>query len=464
MSWIEKLYRTYDNNSACIGQKDKAPLLPLCHDIQNAHIEIAIDGKGNFLRAYIVEKTDTPTIIPVTEDSMTRRTGSKPVGHPLCDKLQYIAGDFTKFGGEVTSGYAKKPQEPHEAYLKQLSDWCASPHKHTKVFAVHEYVRRGQVIADLVRIGILPVDSEGRLIKARSGTTKKDAQGIFRVIPAGSKPEEAFVRWMVEIAGDPESRLWRDPSIWKSWADFNATLESKNGLCYVEGQIEPLASKHPKKIRHRADGAKLISSNDEEGYTFLGRFTSADEACGVGFEVTQKAHNALRWLIDRQGFVEYVKDGHTTKASLAVVAWAVSGAKIPDPFADTLSLLFGAGDNSTEIQAGYTAQEIGTQLAKKIAGYSAKLGATDDVVVLALDSATPGRMAIRYYRELTGSEFLDRVISWHDINNGCTWQQRLGKDRVFVGVPAPRDIAEAAYGRRLDCILSAPLRQLRDGR
>jgi CRISPR-associated protein Csd1 len=66
---------------------------------------------------------------------------------------------------------------------------------------------------------------------------------------------------------------------------------------------------------------------------------------------------------------------------------------------------------------------------------------------MGLDSATPGRMAITYYRELTGSEFLDRIERWHADH---AWHQHYGKDKQFVGAPAPRDIAEAAYGRRLD--------------
>jgi CRISPR-associated protein Csd1 len=56
-------------------------------------------------------------------------------------------------------------------------------------------------------------------------------------------------------------------------------------------------------------------------------------------------------------------------------------------------------------------------------------------------------MALSYYRELTGSEFLERVEAWH---TGCCWQQYFGKDRIFFGAPAPRDIAEVAYGRRID--------------
>ena len=440
MSWIEKLYETYENNTGSIGNaNDRPPLLPVSHTIQNAHIEIAIDNKGNFLRAGVVQKTDAPTIVPCTESS-AGRAGSKPVNHPLCDKLQYVAGDFLEFGGDVTSGFAKKPIEPHETYVNDLSEWCASPDKHTKVLAVLAYIRKRQVIADLVKAQILQVDNDGKLLKTRLGRPE-DAPGIFRVIPPGSSPEDAFVRWMVEVPGDPQSKLWTDDSVWKSWADYTAAIKSVEGLCYVTGVQKFLADQHPKRIRHGGDGAKLISSNDTSGYTFRGRFTSAQEACGVSFEVTQKAHSALRWLISRQGW----RDGEQ-----AIVAWAVSGAEIPDPLSDTLSLISGVGDISPANQVGYTAQEIGIQLAKLIDGYSAKLGETDDVVVIGLDSATPGRMAIRFYRELTGSEFIDRVTSWHDIENGCTWQQRLGKDRVFVGAPSPRDIAEAAYGRRPD--------------
>jgi hypothetical protein len=66
---------------------------------------------------------------------------------------------------------------------------------------------------------------------------------------------------------------------------------------------------------------------------------------------------------------------------------------------------------------------------------------------MGLDSATPGRMAITFYRELKGSEFLDRVERWHE---QYAWAQNFGKNTKFVGAPASRDIAEAAYGMRLD--------------
>lgn len=423
MSWLEDLCKTYDNNANHIGDRsDRAPLLPVCQWIQNAQIEIAIDLAGNFIKANVVPAADAATIIPATEDS-AGRTGSRPVSHPLCDKLRYIAGDFVVFGGKVTKGYEKEPRGPHEGYIEQLSAWCASAHRHRKVAAVLAYVKKGRVVADLVGAGVLRTGSDGKLLNSGPG--------------AG----DPFVRWLVQTPGDPQDKLWKDPTVWKSWADYYASRESTKGLCYVTGEEAVLAKQHPKRIRNAGDGAKLISSNDTTGFTFLGRFTTAEQACGVGFETTQKAHSALRWLIRRQGW----RDG-----GLAIVAWAVSGIKIPDPLADTKSLLSGNADDDSASPVGYTAQEVGTQLSKLIAGYSVKLPPTEHVVVIALDSATPGRMAIRFYRELTGSQFLERVKAWHDIENGCTWQQRLGKGRVFVGAASPRDIAEAAYGRRLD--------------
>ena len=54
------------------------------------------------------------------------------------------------------------------------------------------------------------------------------------------------------------------------------------------------------------------------------------KAAGVSFDVTQKAHNALRWLIYRQGY----RNGEQV-----FVAWAVSGKSIPDPLKDACYFL-----------------------------------------------------------------------------------------------------------------------------
>jgi CRISPR-associated protein Csd1 len=288
--------------------------------------------------------------------------------------------------------------------------------------------------------------SNGKSILLNQWQDKDNVHEIFKLLPGGidnkgkSKPwqADAFVRWSVEIPGDPKADVWSDKSLWESWQSYYGNFNPAKGLCYVTGTENTLADQHPAKLRNDGDKAKLISSNDLSGFTFRGRFTTADEACGVGFEVTQKAHSALRWLIARQGR----RDGDQ-----AIVAWAVSGVEVPDLLADTYFLVFGGEQQTTSEVTEYTAQEIGVAFSKLIAGYSAKLGSTEDIVVMGLDSATTGRVAITFYRELTCSELLKRVQAWHE---GCIWQQRFGKDKVFVGAPSPRDIAETAYGRRLD--------------
>ncbi len=78
MSWIQKLYETYENCSAMIGPgklENEIPLLPICHTTQKAQIEIVIDQDGIFKRARIIPKSDARTIIPCTEQSGGRTSG-----------------------------------------------------------------------------------------------------------------------------------------------------------------------------------------------------------------------------------------------------------------------------------------------------------------------------------------------------------------------------------------------------
>ena len=105
MSWIQKLYETYERNAG--HEPDGSDLLmPIAHTTQQVQIEIVLDADGTFKRATVLDKNVCNTVIPCSEES-GGRTGSKPTHHPLCDKLQYVAGDFVSFGGDVTSGFSK---------------------------------------------------------------------------------------------------------------------------------------------------------------------------------------------------------------------------------------------------------------------------------------------------------------------------------------------------------------------
>ncbi len=436
MSWIQKLYETYEQ---CKGREPPGAirLMPISHTPQQAHVEITLDDAGNFKGAKIVQKEET--VIPATEQS-AGRVGIKPPPHPLCDKVQYCAADYPRYGGGKPSFFTE--------YEAQLGEWCESEFSHPKAKAVLAYVRNGEVVADLVKEKVLHINADGKLLTRWESEDK--APDLFRLLTAkaGERDQgDAFIRWHVREHNNPCTAVWEDPSLQEAWARFDASKRESRGVCMVTGNEQAaLAMSHPKRIRHAGDGAKLISANDATGYTFRGRFTddTGHQACGVGYEVTQKAHNALRWLIHQQAY---------RNSDQVIITWAVAGKPVPDPFKDSLSLFLSSEEvteplqRSASTETGDAGQSFAKRLNLAIAGYRSKLGPTEDIVVMGLDSATPGRMAITFYRELKGSEFLDRIQDWHGRH---AWPQNFGKESKFVGAPAPIDIAEAAFGRRLD--------------
>lgn len=446
MSWMQKLFETYEATIERHGVSTGGPpLLPVGHTLQQAHVDIVLDQLGNFRRADVSGGVET--IIPATESSAGRTTNESP--HPLCDKIQYVAGDYgcDGYGGTKKSYFA--------SYYDLLKRWFAEE-PHPKLRAVLTYVSKKRVVADLVAAGILYLDPVTKML-ANACPDGPPRPAIFGVIPKDAKKKvagkplqdqgSAFVRWRVEVPGNVASGTWEDADLLASWTAYSTRDSDSKGVCLVTGRMDvPIARMHPKRLRHGGDGARLISSNDDKGYTFLGRFSTADDAATVAADVTQKAHSALRWLIARQAY------RHATQV---VVAWAPSGKPMPDPLASSESLFaesdaelvtLDAADTHLSTGVGDVGQAFSRRLAKMIAGYKADLGATEAIIVMGLDSATPGRLAVTFYRELTGSEFLDRVTNWHANH---AWP-RVAAEMRFVGAPSPREIAEAAYGSRID--------------
>ena len=448
MSWLAKLYETYEQGMH-MALPGEIKLMPVSHTLQNTHINIVIDGDGNFKRAAVLEKTQI--VLPATEKSAGRSSGEAP--HPLADKIQYIANDYPDYGGKKKAYF--------EGYEKQLAGWCQSGECHPKAVAVHKYTGKGNVVKDLIENSILYVDEHSQLLN-KWPEEKGVAPEIFRVLPKNKgkiEQGDALVCWTVEVDGDASSSTWDDESLQQSWIDYDAHSNTSSEYCFVMGMDKPVAVNHPAKLRHTGDKAKLISANDSSGFTFRGRFTDPKgvQAATVSYEVTQKAHNALRWLISKQGF---------RNGDQVFVSWAVSGKPTPPLLKNAWELFTADSQDLEELKVDETqtidhsvdlGESFALQLKKYLAGYHASLEPTEQIVVTGLDSATPGRMGIIYYRELLASEFLARVERWH---NEFAWPQRYtkeisdpnGKKKPFkktiwpVSTPAPWTIAEAAYG------------------
>ncbi len=461
MSWFARLYETYEQGIGLELSED-AMLMPISHTLQNAHINIVIDNNGNFKRASVLEKTQV--VLPATEKSAGRSSGEAP--HPLADKIQYIAKDYPDYGGK------KKPY--FTGYEKQLEGWCNSKYNHDKAVAVYKYISKGRVVDDLISAHVLYADENKKLLAYWPDDKDKSPPLIFKVLPALPKnkrvnkdrpeiePGDALVCWSVEKEGDPDSATWRNENLQKSWIEYDAQSGKASEFCFVMGDSKPIAVNHPAKLRHTGDKAKLVSANDSSGFTFRGRFTDPNgrQAASVSYEVTQKAHNALRWLISRQGF---------RNGDQVYVSWAISGKKTPEPL-ECAWELFSAdilfkeeSDSEFEQSIDYSidmGESFDLKLKNYLAGYHAALEPNEQIIVMGLDSATPGRMGIIYYRELLASEFLKRIETWH---KQFAWPQRFkievpdpnGKKKPFkktiwpISSPVPKAIAEAAYGNVL---------------
>ncbi|SEP88172.1 CRISPR-associated protein Csd1 [Nitrosomonas ureae] len=452
MSWMEKLYHTYEAG-LLLDLPLEQRLMPTSHTLQNAHINIVIDGEGNFKRASVLEKTQI--ILPATESSASRSSGEAP--HPLADKLQYVAKDYEDFGGKKKAYF--------EGYKKQLQTWCESEHAHDKVRAIYRYIEKGAVIRDLLANNIVFVDSDNILL-TQWNSDDGEAPVLFKVLPKEKgmlDQGSALVCWTVEKPSDPSADTWKDGTIQASWIAYDTLDSSSTGLCYITGQEQTLSTNHPAKIRHSGDKTKLISSNDTSGYTYRGRFLDDGQASAIGFDVSQKAHNALRWLISRQGF---------RNGDQAYVSWAVSGNSIPKPLTDAYSLLETDDFDLVIVEESDTltpeaplnqgvnlGQTYAIQLRKYMAGYAAKLSPNEQIIIMGIDSATPGRMGIIYYRELFSHDFLKSLETWH---SQFAWPQRHTKEianttgkkpktQVIwpISSPVPMAIAKAAYGENV---------------
>lgn len=448
MSWLEKCYETYENCQQEIGiQKFQAegdkrsyvPLLPVAHTTQLVNIEVELDQNGDFQDARLLAKDEQTTIIPCTEESSARTSGVVP--HPLVDKLQYIAADYPAYGGAKKSGW--------NLYHTQLQDWCSSPYADAKVCAVLRFLEKGCLVASLVKKHILFLDENGKMPTKWTGS--KDEKPKILETLASADQTESFVRFRV---GGID--LAQDEAVRESFIHYYEMKQQRVDYCTVQGKQMAVSTLSPYKIRNPGDRAKLISSNDSTNYTYRGRFVTAEQALSIGYETTQKAHSALRWLISKQG----CSNGDQT-----VVVWGTKGEPIPDITTDSMDL----GDDfaAAFAQLGQpqlppaTESEYAERFNKAIQGYGKALDEKANTVVMILDSATQGRLSIRYYRELAGSELMKNITDWH---RNFAWQlnyrsapesaepgQKPKWKRVsFWGAPSPADIAKAAYGEKAD--------------
>lgn len=432
MTWLLNLQETYDANLQEIGVVKKNrfgreyTLLPIAHTTQNAHIEVSVTAEGEFHSSSVIQKDDAGTLIPSTIDSASR-AGAAVYPYALHDKLNYTAGDFVKYGGKIGK------VDPYEAYLNNLAHWVQSPYKNVKVEAIYNYLKKGCLIQDLVEDKVIYLDEHGKMIEKWNKKHEEiygERPEIFSAVTG--KQESAFVRFTVHSSTDILTPPWKDKEVYDSFVSYYPQKVGNEAICFVTGEILPSTEKHSNKIRHAADKAKLISGNDSSGFTFRGRFNKSEEVASVSYNTSQKAHNALRWLIDKQGSMIDER---------VFLVWGNNKVDMISPGESSYSL-----SKEINVQNVTTEETFAQEFSKAIDGYKHDLTSDANVNILVMDSATTGRMGVLYYRNMNKELYFEKIKEWHT-TCVCLHSFVQNKQRhFFFGAPATKDIAFAAYG------------------
>lgn len=197
----------------------------------------------------------------------------------------------------------------------------------------------------------------------------------------------------------------------------------------------------------------MISANDSQNFTYRGRFVSREEAFAVGDETSQKVHNALKWIIRKQGaFFD----------TLAVVTWESNRLNMPRWNADTASITAEyenvqdedewddeweddwdeKEDNKVSDGNEITAQKF----YRALRGYGKKIDNTSFMMLLGFDAATPGRLSMVEEKTLDTARYLENIKKWHE---SCEWihEKKIGEKWIrFSGMVGVKDVADILFG------------------
>lgn len=405
MSWLSALSDTYDNFYGSDASDRVDPIVPVGFVEKNIVFSVYLDENGNFVRA---DKGEKKLLIP-SSPSAAGRTSS-PTAYPLFDDLRYVAGDMTE---ELSEDFTKF----FNIYTNGLNEWSEADGAPHALSVLLGYLERKTLFHDLCESGCINKEKD---FSSDSAFAKNIKNMVAFYMYDSSKRDFVNMALMPEIVN--------------SWTDRLISSMGNIGICYASGEETPITAIHQMMYGK----AKLISSrNSDNKFQYEGRFTSADEACTVSYATSEKAHNALRWLISRQGFQRF---------GLKFVAWRKDCCEIIQPDEDPD---FSLGDEE-EIRID-TAEDYAKRVDLMLSGYKIKDTDVKDsgIVMIGLEAATQGRCSINYYQELDSNDYLERLGKWY---KGCYWRLNyFGKDeKLHTGIMTPSigSMGNAVFGKR----------------
>lgn len=413
MSLWQYLAESYDKNTDALKAGYPLSATSISNNTEWIAV-IAINGAGQFQRAYKIEKAKkgkegkdiVPPVsvnIPASEESL-RRTSTAISPYPVFDQYEYLKGTGKKF----------------DRYCKQLEAFVHSNFATPQVKAIHSYI------------------------------SKKTVEHDLKILEPKAKTNIVFE---VQVTDIPQSKVWEDAALFDAWHSYYLSTRNVTGVDFISGLVQPIASSHPKKISNASANSKLISANDTSNFTFRGRFIDSAQAVSVGYETSQKAHQFLRYLVNDRGFV------CGAQVILSFTVGSVNDS-LPPPLGDTKCIWDFMVEGSTQTESdkqialrGETGVDYADALNSALAGFKCgkALEQHPQTAVLVLDAPSDGRMSVTFYRELNRDEYLEKIAEWHE---DCKWNQIFWREDggkkisvPYIGAPSVDRIIEAVYGK-----------------
>lgn len=411
MSWMQKLCEAYDAGIACDQSKESAMLVPLGFVRKKIKYHVVLSADAQFVSADELMDEAMFQEIPSTPQAESR-TGDNGAPFPLAEQLKYLA-------------YEEENLVRFSRYMKQLNVWCEQPDAPACLRVVYTYLERHMLLADL--------ESQPNL-KFKYYKNPEIREGI-------GEDAKAMVCFSVQMADGSNDDLWSRADVKQSWSSYLADkLPGARAFCYVEGKRLPSVENHPKLLGN----AKLISAKDSEfPFQYKGRFADDRSAALVSFDASVRAHNALTWLIARQGMQKY---------GMIWVVWNTNGAMMKVPIEEKNGLMEEEEDDEEDTVSGPvidTFANYAREVSAAACGYRDKLHdykpeRTNYAVILGLEAATDGRMSVTYYQECTGNRYVERLEAWY--KDCCWWHYSRKAKAKEIATPNSYNIAIAVMG------------------
>ncbi len=419
--------------------------------------EIPKKAKGEDLKSFVV---------PVTEASMGR-TGTEP--HPLFDNYAYLKGEGEKFNRYLEE-LEKRQDLTREfkavyryASKRTLLDDAKQFNPRDDTFILFEVEFQGEMMSrlweneELMRhwhIYYMRKQENAALREESTATELHNAECELDRLESekllcSNKVGKQEVQEKIKEAKQKVRELKSKIQIFKDGPFFCSDMITGNNHTVS-------AISHPKKIANAAGNAKLISDNDNQNFTYRGRFSTSREAFSVGYDSSQRAHQFLRYVVNNHG----IKCDSQVIVAFTTIKESDEKAPLPSlPISDVswgdLEEVEQLSADKQVILSAQTGFNFAQALTKALVGYREnpilKAGLHDPTMIIILDAATTGRLSITFYREMSREDYLERLQEWHQ---SCQWhfsyKRVINEEEKWVeytGAPSIDNIIAAVYGR-----------------